>query len=114
MGVAVVWRCPVVVVVIISSDINNEMRKKKKNLPTAQETSYDVSWAFFSLFPLRPPVVPFPRRFVSPSRFPSVWPGGGVAAVSPFGTPVPTPRAAARGGGGVVVVVVSVVVVAFV
>ena len=58
------------------------------------------------------PVVPSPRRFVSPLHLRSVWPGGGVAVVSPFGTPIPTPRAVARGGGGVVVM--SVVMVVFV
>ena len=66
------------------------------------------------LVPPSSPVVPSPRRFVSPLRLHSVWLGGGIAAVSPFGTPVSTPQAAAHGNGGVVVVVVSVVMVAFV
>ena len=79
----------------------------------AQETSYDVLWALFSLFPLCPPIVPSPHHFVSSLHFHSVWPGSSVAAVSPFGTPVPTPQAAACSGGGVVIVVVSVIMVAF-
>ena len=41
-----------------------------------------------------------PHRSVSPLRCLFVWPGGGIAIVSPFWTPVPTPRAVARGGGG--------------
>jgi hypothetical protein len=58
---------------------------RKKNLPTAQETSFDVSWAFFSFTPPSFPCFPF---FPSSLRLPvtssrlvrchSIWLGGGV------------------------------------
>jgi len=47
--------------------------RRKKNVPTAQETLFDVSWAFFfvfpaflSLFPLLPLIALSPSRLQSP------------------------------------------------
>ena len=67
-----------------------------------QETSSDVSWAFFcllhllSLFPLTPTLPPILSHCI-------VIPFGMVAALSlshPFGvSPIPTPRAVAHGSG---------------
>jgi hypothetical protein len=64
----------------------------------AQETLFDVSWAFF---------VCFPSSSLSLPRLPSfrpgsvlVWFGGGVAVLLVFIVArIPTPRAVARGGG---------------
>ena len=54
---------------------------RKKNIPTAQKTSFDVSWALFficltppSLFPLCPPVIPFPHCIVVPFGLVAVLP----------------------------------------
>jgi hypothetical protein len=88
--------------------------REKKNIPTAQKTSFDVSWALFfvclappSLFPPRPPVVLSPRCVVV--LF-------GLVAALPlscrFGHPFPPHEqwlvAAVLGGEGVAVSVVVV------
>ena len=92
------------------------MRKKKKNRRPKRRQTMSLGPLLLLLRLLllvspSSPVVLSPRRFVSPLRLRSVWLGGGIAVVSPFGTPIPTPRAVAHGGSGVVVV--SVVVVVF-
>ena len=82
--------------------------RRKKNLPTAQETSNDVSWAFF-----HSPHLPFVVSPSSPHCSVSQSPPVALFIVIPFGlvvalalsccfavVPVPTLRAVARGSCG--------------
>jgi len=81
--------------------------RRKKNLPTAQETLFDLSWAFFCS--PRLPFIVFPS---SPHHSISQSPPVALFIVVPFGlvvalalshcfavVPIPTPQAVAHGGG---------------
>jgi len=65
--------------------------RRKKDLPTAQETSFDVAWAFFSFappsfhyFPFFPSLLHLPVASSLLVHCHSIWLGGSIGIVSLF------------------------------